>query len=178
MRLRGPLIAFCLTAAFAAGAAVVYKWTDADGVVHYSDQEVPGAERIVTSSGRSNGIGGAVRAAPQGAPVKPGKHLSFSQFAIESPAREQVFFADDVVPVRLGVDPGLHANQRLVWTLNGSELADLASDAVTFVLPAQPRGTYVLTATVTDPESGESQTANAVTFYFRQPSDNDPLRRK
>jgi len=28
----------------AAHALVVYKWTDAQGVVHFSDQPVPGAE--------------------------------------------------------------------------------------------------------------------------------------
>ncbi len=31
---------------FAVHAAIVYKWTDADGVVHFSDQPVPGAEKI------------------------------------------------------------------------------------------------------------------------------------
>ncbi|NNE61472.1 MAG: DUF4124 domain-containing protein, partial [Woeseia sp.] len=30
----------------AAASAQVYKWTDADGVVHYSDQPTPGAEII------------------------------------------------------------------------------------------------------------------------------------
>src|SRR3981189_1798206 len=49
-------IALGLVAACAADAAVIYKWTDADGVVHYSDQSVPGAEKIVTSSSSSNGI--------------------------------------------------------------------------------------------------------------------------
>ena len=37
-------------AAFAAQAAVIYKWTDADGVVHFSDQPVPGAEKIYTGA--------------------------------------------------------------------------------------------------------------------------------
>ena len=49
--------------------------------------------------------------------------------------------------------------------------------AVSFLLPAQPRGTYVLTATVRDGATGETQT-DTVTFYVRQPSNLDPLRRK
>ena len=37
-------------AAFAGQAAVIYKWTDAQGVVHYSDQPVPGAQKIYTTN--------------------------------------------------------------------------------------------------------------------------------
>ena len=42
-------------------AAVIYKWTDADGVVHFSDQAVPGAEKILTSSGSSARSGAGSR---------------------------------------------------------------------------------------------------------------------
>jgi hypothetical protein len=38
-----PWIVLAAFAAFAAQAAVIYKWTDANGVVHYSDQPVPGS---------------------------------------------------------------------------------------------------------------------------------------
>ena len=51
---------------------MIYKWIDADGVVHFSDQPVPGAEKIVTSSPTNNGIGGAVPAStPSQSPAKP-----------------------------------------------------------------------------------------------------------
>ena len=178
MRFRGLWIALGLTAAVAAGATVIYKWVDADGVVHYSDQEVPGAEKLNISPGSSNGIGGTTRSQPQPPAPKPLKNLRFSLFAIESPVKEQVFFGDEVVPVRLGLEPGLQPQQQITWNLNGSPLPDTGPTAVSFVLPAQPRGTYVLTATVTDAGTGESQTTDAVTFYVRQPSDLDPLRRK
>ena len=39
-----------LLTAVAAQSAVIYKWTDANGVVHYSDQPVPGAEKIITAA--------------------------------------------------------------------------------------------------------------------------------
>ena len=43
-----------ILAAFAAQGADIYKWTDADGVVHYSDQPHPGAVKIAgTNSGSS-----------------------------------------------------------------------------------------------------------------------------
>jgi hypothetical protein len=48
------LLATSMVALFAgaviAHADVVYEWTDAHGVVHYSDQWVPGAKVIMTST--------------------------------------------------------------------------------------------------------------------------------
>ncbi|MGP0088234.1 MAG: DUF4124 domain-containing protein, partial [Steroidobacteraceae bacterium] len=50
MHLLRRSLALGLFAAVVAQAAVVYKWTDADGVVHFSDQPEPGAEKIYTSA--------------------------------------------------------------------------------------------------------------------------------
>jgi hypothetical protein len=171
-----------LSAMSAAGAATVYKWTDAAGVVHFSDQAVPGAEKIVTSSGASNGIGGETAAAPApaaapkplGAP--PGK-LGYFDVAIDSPSKEQVFFNDDEVPVHLHLTPGLQQNHTVQWQLNGQPLDDY-DGVVQFSLAALPRGAYSLAATVRDPQTGDAQSSEAVTFYFRQPSALAPQHKK
>ena len=162
----------------AANAAVVYKWTDADGVVHFSDQPVPGAEKIIVATSTANGIGRAnapgmpaVRNAPEPHPQQT--------VSIASPNKEQVFFNDDVVSVRLEVNPGLQANQALTWALNGTPLTAQGPDALAFALPGRlARGTYTLSATVTDAATGQSQAADSVTFYVKQPSELDPLRRR
>jgi hypothetical protein len=169
-----------LVAACAANAAVIYKWTDADGVVHYSDQAVPGAEKIVTSSSSSNGI--AVGAARGPSSATPGKkalsRLDYATFAIESPAKEQVFFGDEIIPVRLRLDPDLKANQTIGWYLNGSPLTDQAPTSRSFTLQSLPRGTYQLSATLTDTVTGETQNSDGVTFSVRQPSELSPQHRK
>jgi hypothetical protein len=168
-----------LLATFAAGAAVVYKWTDADGVVHYSDQAVPGAEKIVTSSGSANGIGGSTRALGSSAPNKASPiGLNYSVFAIQSPAKEQAFFGDEIVPIRLELEPALKPNQAIAWHLNGTQLTDQAPGTTAFALQTLPRGTYVIAATVTDLVSGESQSTDSVTFYVRQPSELSPQHKK
>jgi hypothetical protein len=179
MHLRRLWIALGLFAAFAAGAAVVYKWTDTEGVVHYSDQAVPGAEKIVTSSGSANGIGGSTRS-PANTPTKvPPTGLDYTAFAIESPAKEQVFFGDEIVPVRLRLEPGLKPNQTIAWHLNGKQLTDQPPDSLGFALQGGlPRGTYAVAATITDMVSGESQSTDSVTFYVRQPSELAPLHKK
>ena len=179
MHLRRLCVLVGLLAAFASGAAVVYKWTDADGVVHFSDQAVPGAERIVTSTGSSNGVGGPTR--PPGGPVPnkaPPTALSTAVFTIESPAPDQTFFGDEIVPVRLRAEPALKPTQAIAWHLNGKQLDSPGTDSLAFTLQTLPRGTYVLAATVTDAESGDSKSTDSVTFYVRQPSELEPQHHK
>jgi hypothetical protein len=169
-------------AAFAGQAAVVYKWTDSDGVVHYSDQPVPGAEKIFTASGPSTG--GSVSSARQanpGAPspkknVAPG--LNYSQFSITSPLPDQTFFGDDVISAHLGLDPGLKPGQTVTWHLNGKPLDDQSPTATQITLPHLDRGTYAIAATVTDPTTGESLSTDSVSFFVRQPSELSPQHKK
>ena len=159
-------------------AATVYKWTDADGVVHYSDQPEPGAEKIVTSTGSSHGsrdagergFGRAPAAKPK-APAAP----SFSQFAIVSPANEQTF-TNQPVSVHLALEPGLKPQQAISWSLNGTALSE-PPDATQFTLEDLPRGTYSIAATVTDQGSGESKSADPVTFYVVRASLLSPTRK-
>ena len=176
MHLWRLLIALAVFAAFAASAAVVYRWTDQDGVVHYSDQAVPGAEKIVTSSTSANGIGGATRRNSSTGPLSNtmSTGLDYTVFAIDSPAPEQVFFNDDIVPVRLHVEPGLKPNQTVTWQLNGRTLDKESPTALSITLQSLARGAYTVAATVTDTQSGQSKTTEGVTFYVRQPSELSP----
>jgi hypothetical protein len=57
--------------------------------------------------------------------------------------------------------------------LNGQQLEN-PGDPFSFTIPRQARGTYTLTATITDQATGESQSSNNVTFYVRQPSELSP----
>ena len=173
-------LSFGLLAAFAVQAAVVYKWVDADGVVHYSDQASPGAEKIFTSSSSSTGAASASRgtaaALPQAPSAAPAGALGYSDFSIVTPVSDQTFFGDDVISVHLSLAPALKANHKITWHLNGTQL-DYPPDAVSFSLPHLDRGTYALAATITDQNSGGSQSSNSVTFFVRQPSALAPQHR-
>jgi Domain of unknown function (DUF4124) len=161
---------------FAAPAAVIYKWVDSDGVTHYSDQAVPGAEKIYTASSPATAASGPRSANLAGLPPPPKKpgSLNFTQFAITSPARDQTFFGEEIVGVNLLLAPELTANQTITWHLNGKELTDQAPDATHFVLQNLDRGAYALAATVTDQKTGESQSTDSISFFVRQPSALSP----
>jgi len=110
--------------AVAAQAAVVYKWTDANGVVHFSDQPEPGAEKIFTSAEALNRSAAPAHSGPNaGKPaqkiIKPG--ITYPTFAVTSPSAEQSFF-DEAVPVSLDLSPTLQTGHSLTWHLNGTAL--------------------------------------------------------
>jgi hypothetical protein len=169
-------LAIGLLAAFTVQAAVIYRWVDADGVVHYSDQSSPGAEKIVTGISSGTAAPGARNAstpAAQAPQRSSGGGLNYAEFSITSPASEQVFFGDDIVAVHLSLNPSLRPNQSITWHLNGKQL-DFPPDAVSFALPRLDRGTYALAATITDQQTSESESSNSVTFFVRQPSALSP----
>jgi hypothetical protein len=175
MHPRQTWLAIGLLAAFTVQAAVIYKWVDADGVVHYSDQASPGAEKIVTATSSGPAAPGArnTTAPVTQAPQRSSGGLNYTEFSIVSPAQEQTFFGDDVVAVHLSLNPTLRPNQSITWHLNGKQL-DFPPNAVSFALPRLDRGTYALAATITDALTSESETSNSVTFFVRQPSALSP----
>ncbi len=163
---------------FAVRAAVIYKWTDSDGVVHYSDQPIPGAEKIVTAGQPS--IGSVSTHAPavksSSSTTAAGGNLTLSQFTITSPAAGQTFFGDEVISVNLAVDPPPTPAMSIVWHLNGKQ-QEAGANATHFSLQSLDRGTYAIAATITDQQTGESQSTESVTFYVRQPSEFSPLHK-
>lgn len=165
----------CGLAPLAAHAVVVYKWTDAQGVVHYSDQPVPGAEKMATSSAPEHaGILGqtAAAGAPGSGPTpqKPPASLSSATVAITSPGSQQTFTGGESVPVALSINPEIKAGWVVVWSLNGAQVQNQAPEATQFTLTDLARGVYTIEATVTDPGTGESKSAEAVTFNVIRPS--------
>jgi len=173
MHLCRSRIAYGLLAVFAGclsvQAAVVYKWTDADGVVHFSDQPAPGAEKLTTFSGSSRGVAlGAQARTPASEKPKAGP-LDFRQLAITSPGHDETITGNQPVSVQLAVDPALNKEtQAITWYLNGSALTDQPADATQFTLADLPRGTYTLSATVVDQPSGQTKSADSVTFYVQR----------
>jgi hypothetical protein len=178
-----PWIVLATLAAFAGQAAVVYKWTDPDGVVHYSDQPVPGAQKIYTSASMGTGAAAPSRGAaapdgraPDGQRETPG--LGYTQFAVTSPAPDQTFFGDELISVSLALNPELKRNHAITWHLNGRQLDDQGPTTTQFNLPRLDRGTYAIAATITDQQSGESQSTDSVSFFVRQPSALAPQHQK
>ena len=168
MHPRQSWLALSLLAALSVQAAVIYRWVDADGVVHYSDQQAPGAERIATSS-PNTALAGPRSPAGATQPTKkpPSSSLNYTEITITSPQPDQTFFGNDPIAVNLNLIPGLKSGHSITWHMNGKQL-DEQRDTVSFTIAQLARGTYALTATITDQQTGETVNSNSVTFFVRQ----------
>jgi Domain of unknown function (DUF4124) len=171
------LIALCAVTTPATFATTVYRWTDANGVVHFSDQPAPGAEKVAI--GPTKLYGTPKGSAPAQAPKKSvdalkALHLGYTSIAISSPAAEKSYF-DEPVPVTLTLVPGLRDGDIITWYLNGVA-QDEKSESFTY--GHLDRGAYSLYATITDSNTQESTSSAPVSFYVQQPSLLSPLHPK
>ncbi len=92
------LILLAVMIAATAAATEIYRWVDADGQAHYSDQWQPGAERIhiQESPGYSTPPSGAAPAG-EAPPAAPGS--SYQVLEIASPAQEEVLWNTETLEV-------------------------------------------------------------------------------
>ena len=165
------LLALCALAAPVIFATTVYRWTDAAGVVHFSDQPVEGAEKVTVGPPKLYGTPKGPTPAPTpprrtpDAPKASPAHLGYSSLAITSPTAEKTYF-EEAVPVSLALLPGLRDGDIITWYLNG-----VAQDekGASFAYGHLDRGAYSLYATITDSNTQESTSTAPVNFYVQQP---------
>jgi hypothetical protein len=168
-------MALSAVTSLASFATTVYRWTDANGVVHFSDQPVPGAEKVSIGPTQRYGTPPPSTKQQKGTPEAQKKpplaHLGYTTVAVTSPAAEQTFF-EEPIPVSLGLSPALHEGHTLTWFLNGAPLEETGG---TFTIPTLDRGAYSIFATITDTATQETTSSPPVSFYVRQPSVLSPL---
>lgn len=169
-----------LLAAAPLAAAEAYRWVDRDGVVHYSDQPAPGAQKIpLTIAPRP---GSVAPPPPAASPRNPESTASTAtraaHCAFTSPAPDQVFQAAETVPVSLQVEPSMDAGDRVSVALNGATVEQWPSTATSMQLGPMPRGAYTLAATVTAADGSVKCAAATVAFNVFQPSVLSPGRKR
>jgi hypothetical protein len=173
MRAFAFTLMFCVAAS--AGAATIYKWVDAQGVVHYSDQPHPGAEKlelgeIQTYSGTSSRPRDA---APVGDAPPPSDGPPYAVCELYKPSTDEVFFNTQSVIAKLRVQPALRRGDQVFLALNGRRLPDPPSGTEVTVSPVF-RGTHTLMLVVEDRGGNVVCQSDPVTFHVRQPSTRAP----
>lgn len=164
--MRKALLTLMLCASTVAAAATVYKWVDAQGVTHYSDQPHPGAEKIEigsvqTYSGQRPSTPPTARGATEDEP--------YSLCEIYRPSKDEVFLNVDNVTARVRVQPGVRPGDSVFLTLNGRRLAPVIVGSDIVVQPVF-RGSHSLMLVVEDGRGTVVCQSEPVTFHVRQPS--------
>jgi hypothetical protein len=159
----------------AAGAAVVYKWVDKDGVTHFSDQPYPGAQQLTVGAAQTYAAPPPSAVAPTPPAAAPAaKPYDLCEIAI--PTSDQVFFSVQSVAARLRVQPDLRPGDRVVVFYDGKRMPQINAAAGQFTLSPTYRGTHSVAAIVEDARGVQQCEAAPVTFHVRQPSILAPNR--
>ncbi|MFH0344845.1 MAG: DUF4124 domain-containing protein [Chromatiales bacterium] len=161
------LILYCLLVLTSVAHAAVYRWTDADGNVQFSDKPHPGAEEV-------KGLKLQTYEAP---PVKESESPKEAEFAgykkveILAPANDETIWDNiGTISVKVGLVPDLQValGHKVVLSVDGSPSEGAA--ATDFTIPNMDRGTHSIQATVVDMSGAKLSASPTVTFHLRKHS--------
>lgn len=154
-----------------ASSAEVWKWVDAKGVTHYSDQPVPGAIKIEVRAGNISESRSAEPPPSDDDSDSQPEQGSYRNFQIIRPTNDQnIINTGGQVDVEISIAPPLQATHRLNLYLDGRLVTGFPRNTAIYALTAVPRGTHNLTAAVADASGNTIQESPPVVFNVRQES--------
>jgi hypothetical protein len=162
-------------------AAQTWRWVDANGVVHYSDVPVPGAEpmdlgsRVVTP--KNPDAPRPVTNVPQASQAAEPSARPYARCVVSAPANEQNFQGVQAITVSLDILPALQAGHRVEVVMNGQAISGWPADASSYTLPEVYRGSYILNVRVLDALGRQLCAGAPSSFHVRQATLYSPARR-
>jgi hypothetical protein len=164
--MRGLPLLILLTVCASAGATTVYKWVDDNGVVHFSDQPNPKAQKIEIADAQTYRSAAASAPPPAAAATAPGSVPPVC--VIDSPSAGQVFLdtfsiTGHVTLAHAG-PPGSQPNLRL----DGVDISTLVGPDGSFAVSQVNRGDHTLTLQVSDDRGDVTCQGSPITFSIRQ----------
>lgn len=157
-----------------AAVADVYKWVDADGVVHFTDQALEGSERVqlrqptVYSPPPLPRPEKAEKRAP--APAASPKIETYTSFSIEQPAEDETVIDNSgVVAVGLMLIPPLQEGHAITLEVDGKAVAGKFT-STQFTIDRLVRGTHTLKAAIVGGDGTVVTAAAPVRFHLRRAS--------
>ncbi len=164
------LISLACVAAF---AGPVYQWVDENGVVHYSDQPHPNAEKVqvapVQTYKSTHANEAATPPAPESAPAGP----AYTGCSIAQPQDNQDFPNLEQLRIVVFTNPGLRSGDQVYLMMDGVSLGVL--NGTEYLLNPVERGTHTVLAVVKDGSGTVVCQTQPVTFSAHQPSIQNPV---
>lgn len=168
------VLAAALLAGMSATAAEVYRWVDADGVIHYGDKPpTPDAQPVDLPPIQTIGPGPVSRSASQASEAQSLTPAGGQSIRVTSPAAEEVLRGDDrrlLVSVSLGQP--LAEGAGVVYLLDGSPRNASPSSNLSFVMDDVERGSHLVSAKIVDGSGRELGRAAPVIVHMKPPTVN------
>ncbi len=166
------IILTSLVLAPALAATTVYRWVDEQGVVHFSDQPHPGAQKMRVEDAPTFPAT-PIPQTPSAAPA-PGPGAPTESCSIESPGDQQNLMNTYEVSGSIRMPGQLDQGDRVVLMLDGKVLAGAAELSGAFHIPQIDRGAHTLSAQVVAPGGQVICQTPQITFFVHQPSTQNP----
>ena len=165
---------FVLLSLLAASTALgqAYRWVDDDGVTHYSDRPVPGAERVFLPSSSSSQVRTArpPAASSQASQASPADSVQgpfrYESLEVVSPTAEETLWnIEGVLSVSVALSPSLQAGHQVRAYFNGNP--QLVS-GTSFQLEEVWRGVHNIQVEVIDANGKLMIRSQTNRFYVQQ----------
>jgi hypothetical protein len=151
-----------------AALATTYRWVDADGVVHYSDQPGPGAKKIDLPEAQTYRAPPAPAVSVSATPAKPA--AAYQTCAVAQPASEATVFENEAVTVSVSLQPPQRPGDTVTLTFDGTSMGPTAREGLDFRISPIDRGAHTVSVTVRDSDNKTVCSSAPITFYVRQPT--------
>jgi len=170
--------------ALMAQAQTIYRTTDAQGNVVFTDNPDRGGEQVELAPVTVVPATGEVRSGPAvpriegaaSASASPGQpFMPYDSFRIVSPTHEQAFpvGAAGNITVDLGIEPGLREDHRVRLLVDG-QVSQSAMHTSAFMVPNMNPGEHVLQAELLDAGGEVRHRTAPVTIYVLRANVNRP----
>jgi Domain of unknown function (DUF4124) len=156
----------------ALAATTVYRWVDEQGVVHFSDQPHPGAQKMHVEDAPTFPATPVPQTPGSAPPAEPG--VATASCSIESPGDQQNLMNTYSVSGSIRMPGLLDPGDRVVLMLDGKVLTGAAELSGAFHIPEIDRGAHTLAAQVQTPDGQVICQTPQITFFVHQPSIQNP----
>ena len=165
----GPLCAGAL--ADNGGRTTVYKWVDAQGVVHYSDQPHPNAQKLEISGAQTFSALPLPQNPPSSAPVPvQAAGPAYDNCTISQPADQQTLMNVHQATAVVQTSPQLRPGDQVRLFVDGKQIP---GSGTSFNFPVV-RGQHSAQAVIEDNTGQIVCETSTVTFFVHQPSVQNP----
>jgi hypothetical protein len=164
------IVAFFAVITAGVALAQAYRWVDENGVVHYSDRPVEGAEQIVLpkSSPPSRPVATFARETADPDAGEPQEPFSYETIEVVSPAPEETLWnIEGVLSVALDIQPALRPTDQLRVYFDG-EVRRVSGN--NFQIQEVYRGAHNIQAEILDANGEIVGRSQPNRFYVQQNS--------
>ena len=163
--MRGLPLLILLGAFTSAWSATVYRWVDDNGVVHFSDQPNPKAQKLQVTGAQTYGAQAAAVTAPT---VTSAPSAATPVCVIDSPGAGQVFLDTFSITGHVTLAHAGGEDSQTTLRMDGQDISGSLGPDGSFALSQVERGEHHLTLQVTNARGEVTCQANAVSFSIRQ----------